>query len=439
MRPVDQPKAAKAARRRPKVRLRAIGWDHDRCMRPMLAAGRRWTARNPDVEIEWVARSGGSFAEQPLEEVAPDFDLLVIDHPFVGSAHATRCLLPFDELLSGEQLDQLAHNAIGPTHASYEYAGHQWGLATDAACHVSALRPDLMSPCAEPRTWEDVLEFAREAPGSVALSLSVHDAICCFLTLCANAGKPAPVSHERFSDPAIGRWALKWLHELAGYLAPDVYELTPPTLLELMTRSDRLVYAPLVFGYTDYSRPDVRSLRRRIRFGEIPSTGQGPVGSTLGGAGLAVSATSGHPVEAAEFAAWASGHEAQIEVVFPNGGQPGSRNAWLDADLDAASGGFFSGTRATIEAAYVRPRDAWWPGFQRDGGVLVRRCLQARGDIETTLDELEDLYRMRRALEVGGEPLAETTTYRCLSAKKEVDGMTGAAPVISCVAGPRSN
>ena len=75
----------------------------------------------------------------------------------------------------------------------------------------------------------------------------------------------------------------------------------------------------------------------------------------LGGAGLAVSAASAHPAEAAAFAAWASGAEAQHDIVARTGGQPGHRSAWDDPELDALAGGFYSGTRASIERGLGAP------------------------------------------------------------------------------------
>src|SRR5262249_34882627 len=82
------------------------------------------------------------------------------------------------------------------------------------------------------------------------------------------------------------------------------------------------------------------------------------------------------PAEAAAFAAWASGAQAQRTVVAQFGGQPGNRAAWLDAELDRIAGGFYSGTLATIEAAWVRPRAASWPPFQLDGGRVLSAALR---------------------------------------------------------------
>jgi len=175
----------------------------------------------------------------------------------------------------------------------------------------------------------------------------------------------------------------------------ESFAFNPPRALDRMRDSDEIVYMPLVFGYTNYSRPG-EGAGARLRFADIPSAGRGPAGSLLGGAGLAVSSSSRHPDEAAAFAAWATGRDAQARVIFPAGGQPASRSAWLDPALDAASGRFFSGTRATIEAAHVRPREPWWPPFQEEAGHVLVRALRQQQPAADALDELERLYRRHR-------------------------------------------
>ena len=64
----------------------------------MRACAEAWQ-EDHDVEIAWDWRSLEAFGDQPLEELAPAYDLLVIDHPFCGTAAATRCLAPLDDLL----------------------------------------------------------------------------------------------------------------------------------------------------------------------------------------------------------------------------------------------------------------------------------------------------------------------------------------------------
>jgi len=157
-----------------------------------------------------------------------------------------------------------------------------------------------------------------------------------------------------------------------------------------LTTTDELSYVPLTYGFITYASPSDALFP--CRFVDLPSSGNGPVGATLGGAGLAIAATSQHPHEAAAFAAWASSADVQRTIVARSGGQPSSRSAWTDAALDHDSHGFYSDTIATIENAWVRPRDAWWPSFQLEGGRLLTRIIEDGGDAGGALVQLEALY-----------------------------------------------
>jgi multiple sugar transport system substrate-binding protein len=371
-----------------------IGWDHERCMGPLRAAARAWHEQGRG-EVVWETRTLRDFGDQPLEELAGDFDLLSIDHPFVGTAHLTGCLTPLDTLLPEDSLAAFAADAIGESHASYTYAGHQWALATDAACQVAAVRDDLLAFVTAPRTWDEVLELARAEPGRVALPLLPADAISCFLTLCANAGAPPPFSDSVFAESGAARYALELLRELAALAHPESIAWNPPWALDRMTETDEVVYIPLAYGYSGYSCPGGRP--RPCRFLDIPSAGPEPLGAMLGGSGLAVSSSSSASEEAAAFAAWLQAPEAQLEVVGRASGQPGSRSAWEDADLDRASGGFLSGTRRTLEAAYMRPREPWWPWLQLAAGEAIHDWLRSGGEVDTAAARIEELYREARA------------------------------------------
>jgi multiple sugar transport system substrate-binding protein len=341
------------------------------------------------LNVVWDFRSLKAFGDQPLEQVTPNYDLVVIDHPFCGTAAATGCLATLDGLVDEKTLSTLADDAVGPSHMSYSFAGQQWAFATDAACQVAAFRPDLLE-APFPSSWGGVLELARSRPGRVAVPLAPAHAISSFLSLCANHGA-APARDESLVDDATGSQAISLLAELASLGPAEAIAWEPPDALARLTAGDELDCVPLTYGFVTYSRSE--EVAYPCQFTDLPSAGDGPVGAVLGGAGLGVSSTSRHPAEAAAFAAWASGAEAQRTVVAAAGGQPGSRSAWLDADLDARAGGFFSGTLATIEASWVRPRDAWWPAFQRKAGHLLTTALAERASAVRTFAELDSLYR----------------------------------------------
>src|SRR5579863_1744648 len=142
--------------------LRGITWNHTRGYAPMVAAGQRFEDLNRGVEILWQKRSLKDFGEAPLDELAERFDLLVIDHPYVGYVADRQILEPLERHLPAESLNALAGSSVGRSYESYWFDAHSWALPIDAAAPVSSWRPDLMEQAGigVPRTWDKVLELA---------------------------------------------------------------------------------------------------------------------------------------------------------------------------------------------------------------------------------------------------------------------------------------
>ena len=113
--------------------LTGITWNHTRGYLPLVAAAQRFADRDPGIEIVWHKRSLQEFADAPIERLAESFDLLVIDHPFVGYAARHPTLLPLDEYLPADYLADQAANSVGRSFESYHFGGHLWALAIDAA------------------------------------------------------------------------------------------------------------------------------------------------------------------------------------------------------------------------------------------------------------------------------------------------------------------
>lgn len=370
--------------------LRALAWDHPRCLEPMRACSAAWEKLHPALRVVWDVRSLERFEDEPLDQVAAHYDLLTVDHPLCGRAHESNALRPIDELVSPAQLAVIAADAVGPSFASYTYAGRQWALPVDGACQVAAVREDLLGSGPVPTTWDDVVALASERPGTVALPLAPAHALSTFLSYCTSHRAGVAVSAERLVDAEVGVAALDWLAAMAQVGPQEAIRWGPPELLARMTSSDAIAYVPAIYGYVTYAWQRVP---RPCRFVDLPRADHGSIGSVLGGAGLAVTRSSRFSAEAAAFAAWVASPETQRTIVAPAGGQPSSRAAWLDPDNDRRVNGFFSGTLATIEAAWVRPRDAWWPAFQREGGRWLVDALERRRRSSEAFGALEALYR----------------------------------------------
>lgn len=343
------------------VLLRGLCWDHPRCVRPMAAATEAYRRVRPDVRLEWSARPLAQFNDQPVDQIAAEYDLIFVDHPTVGSVAGAKSLVPLDTVLDADVLAGIAARSVGGSHDSYRWDGHLWALGVDAACQVAAYRADRL-PGEVPTTWDEVFALARAVPGSVALPLYPSDAICTLFSLSAGAALAAG------EEPVwLNRDGADLLVELAGLVDPSCYGTNPPTLLDAMAGGPAgggIAYVPMIFGYANLSRPP-------LRFADVPGVDGRPRGAVLGGAGLAVSPASEHVAEAAAFAAWCLRTDTQREVLLPVGGQPADRAVWDDPTADALTNGFLSGTRATMDAAFVRPREPGWPEFQRDAGRLL--------------------------------------------------------------------
>src|SRR5829696_5981811 len=379
------------------VELRGISWDHPRGHDCMVATAEAYATVQAEVRVVWQTRSLQDFADFPVQRLAESYDLLVIDHPFVGFAAADGCLLPLEEYVDAAVLADQAENSVGPSHRSYSYGGHQWALATDAAGHVSAYRPDLLEEIGGlPRTWDDVLAVAEtrrsQERARVANPLIPIDAMMSFCSICAAVGEPAFGEPHRVVSRSTGRQALRMLKALQMASHPASRSLNPPRTLDLMSTSDEIAYVSLLFGYSNYARPGFRP--SLVRFTGVPSVDRGASrGGILGGAGVAISAATKHPAAAAAYAAYVASREVQRGVYFTAGGQPGHRAAWEHEAVNAASSDFFRDTLAALDRAYLRPRYLGFMEVQERSGELIHDWLAERGSPDALLDQLDDLYR----------------------------------------------
>src|SRR6476469_2895875 len=106
--------------------LQGITWGHSRGYTPLVAFSQRFSEIYPQVEVVWKKRTLQEFADFPLEKLINKYDLLIIDHPWVGCAAAGEYVLPLDQYLSKEYLQDQKKNTTGSSHLSYFYNNHQW-------------------------------------------------------------------------------------------------------------------------------------------------------------------------------------------------------------------------------------------------------------------------------------------------------------------------
>jgi multiple sugar transport system substrate-binding protein len=374
--------------------LRGITWNHPRGLASVRGAADEWSRLHPEQQISWDVRSLQGFADQPLDTLVDSYDLLVIDHPHIPIAARDGLVVAFDEVLEGSELAVLAAQSVGRSHASYHDGGHQYALAIDAAAQVAVYRPDLLPN--PPVGWGEVTELA--AAGGVLWPGKPVDAISSFLTIAAQRGTPVGGRDGEFIESSAALAVLDELHHLADAVPRECLDADPIEVAEMMSTGDDYRYAPLAFGYSNYSRLGFRP--HRLRYRDMPADAAGSIaGSCLGGAGIAVSARSPLLDQAVDHARWLASATTQAGVYYDAGGQPANAEAWESDRLDHDSAGFFRSTRATLDGAWVRPKHTGWLDFQDAAGTLVNRALRRELDDARCVELCQAAYvRSREAV-----------------------------------------
>jgi multiple sugar transport system substrate-binding protein len=381
------------------IALKGLTWDHPRGYAPLLGGIPEYEEQNPEIKIQWDRRTLREFGEAPIERYLERYDLLIVDHPFVGFAAAHDALVDLASSLNEAEKLHFAADSVGPSWQSYWYGRGLWALPIDAATQVAAYRPDLLralSP-AVPATFDDVLELgegAHKAGKYIVVPACPTDAISLFFTLSANLGHPIPEERELFVEDFVAAEVLDRLHALIAVAHPRSVEWNPIQVYDFMTTNSDAVYCPYGFGYSNYSRVGDPV---RLKFTDAPAAGQrGPSGTMLGGTGVAISGFSRHPSEAIAYAKWLVSPEHQRGIYFREGGQPASLAAWTDSSVNAAADGFFSGTLQTLRTAYLRPRFDGFVGFFETAGIEVNRCLRGEVKDAVLIRWLNDHYARQR-------------------------------------------
>jgi multiple sugar transport system substrate-binding protein len=368
------------------IRLRGMTWGHRRAIDPLVKTLPMFLARHPDIAIGWDARPLAGFEFTPIEVLARSHDLIILDHPFMGSVAASGALVPLDGL-------ELADcEFIGPSLASYQMGGHLWAVPVDAATQVAVSRPDLLASArAEaPRDWQGALDLgARVAAHGLKLAIGLRGvhALMTVFSLMAGAGRPWAASPDGDIDRDAVMAAAGQIRALMAYCPPEVLDWNSIELHDAMAARDDLLFCPAVYGFYTYAEADQR---RPLSFHDFAGPA-GPAGSTIGGTGLALSAHCTEPGAALAYLRFAAELATQRGFAHHHG-QPAHAAIWRDSAINADFGGAFGATVATLGHAWVRPRHAGYLGFQELGGDLVEAHLRGTIDGRMLCDRISDAW-----------------------------------------------
>ena len=364
--------------------LKGMTWDHPRAF-DSLVASNDLLKSSLGISISWDARSLLAFGDQHISEFYKEYDLMIIDHPHVPDAVHAGAVLPFEELLSADELAILARTSVGPSHDSYLYQGKHWALAIDTAAQVSAFRPDMSD--ASPVFWSDVLELAKT--GKLLWPYKPVDAYSTFATLMAQKGAPL-ASNKLFIEQGTALEVLSMMVELATLVPDFCSKSNPIDIAEELSNGDTYSHGICLYGYSNYSHAGFR--KHRLVYEDVPSFDGLASGSQIGGAGIAISSTTSNPVAASQASLMLSLPQIQSTTYGLSGGQPGNLIAWKNHRLNEVTASFYSNTLRTLERSWVRPRLLGWPDVQYQSSLVIHRVLTSRKVNASVVSEIASTY-----------------------------------------------
>jgi multiple sugar transport system substrate-binding protein len=370
------------------IKLKGITWDHARGYDPLIAASELYF-KEKGIQVDWQKRSLTNFGDQSLEELSKQFDLIIMDHPHVGVAEASNCLLPLNDLVPANILNELKSTSAGPSFESYHYHGKQWALPIDAAMQCASYRADLIGNDSLPNTWEEVFALAKNLASKklyIGMALCPTDCLCSFLSLTAKLGSPIRENNELLVEPSVGLKALSMLRAMRDVFHPKALDWNPIALYDYMAEQNDIAYSPLAFCYTNYSRTGFR--KNILKYHTAPEINN----AVLGGAGIAITSSCTNVQEAAHYAAWICSDVVQSTIYVNAQGQPGNKIAWENKQANAITNNFFTNTMPSLTNAYLRPRYQGWPKFQTFLGETIHAYLVHDTAPELVLEKLQAAY-----------------------------------------------
>ncbi|KAA1246401.1 ABC transporter substrate-binding protein [Aquimarina sp. RZ0] len=373
-----------------KIQLKGITWNHSRGFTSVVATAQRFHELNPNVEITWEKRSLQAFADEPINELAKRYDLLIIDHPWAGFAARTEVIIALDKYIPLDFIDHLEQHTVGKSHKSYSFNGHQWALAIDAATPVAASRQDLLYKLNKkrPETWNELIKLSEN--GLVAIPGIPQDILMSFYMICSTLGEDVCTVKEQVVSEKIGLKALEILRDLGQNIDYKCYRMNPIQVYEAMTSTDQFAYSPFAYGYSNYSKKGYA--KHILKFHDVVNLEEKKLVTTLGGTGLAISSECDYKDIAAKYVQYTASPEVQKTLFFNNGGQPGHRLAWEDTYTNFNSMDYFKDTLPTLDRAFLRPRYHGHMYFQDNSGAPVREYMMNGGNAKNVLSELNRLY-----------------------------------------------
>ncbi|BCL68783.1 membrane protein [Vibrio nigripulchritudo] len=353
--------------------FKGLTWDHPRGYQA-LQTSLDWQ----DCPVaQWDIQPLSGFEETPLEELADQYDLLVIDHPHLGQAVESQCLQPLDMLFSPMWLEELKTSCIGLSAQSYWYDSHCWALPLDASSQIMAYQKQAEDAVLGLGGWQDLIKGNLKYQLCLAGPHPTLQLLAMTLSL-----DPSLKSDALFIPEDEGVESLDLFKSVFKNSIEPSRVLNPIELLDTLSRSDSLDLCPFVYGYVNYSTESSNLCVTSPIGGE----------SILGGTGIAITQRCTVNNDLLIYLKKLLSPNIQSAFIPNNGGQPSFQSAWSEANINQNSNDFYQNAFSTVNGAHLRPRHPGYTHFQDKAAHLIRHSLFHSEPSRYTIKKINQLY-----------------------------------------------
>lgn len=359
-----------------------------------MAVSQRYEELHPGIRILWDKRTLDEFGHKPVDQLIKDYDLIVIDHPWAGFCFANDLTLDLNDLLSDEQMNDLAQNCVGQSFNSYLYEHKLLAVPIDVATPAPSWRPDLIEQngISLPATWDDLILLADRK-----LAIMPGHGPDLFLNWLMLLHALDAHPFETPDHPAqrdMGMTSMSMLKRLAEPMPEGIFNWNPILIAELMTQSDQYAYCAFAYSYNNYCRSSFTD--KPLKYGNLITLNNKPLRSILGGTGISISTCCKDIELALDFSLYCAGAQIQSGIYTYSGGQPARREAWRSQDLTSFTGGFLSDSYSAHENTIVRPRYNGYVSLQEKAGTPLQQFIRGEISIDKAWNIIEEYYRKSR-------------------------------------------
>lgn len=344
--------------------------------------------------MQWDKRSLHEFGHRPIDQLAKDYDLIVIDHPWAGFCFEHDLVLNIKDYLTVSQSADLEQNCLGPSFESYVFDDKLLAVPIDIATPVPSWRPDLMekNKLSLPVTWDDLITMADKK--QVIMPAFAPDLFLNWLMLLHALDAHPFDSREQVAEKEKALAAMALLKRLAEPMPDDIFDWNPIAIAELMTRYDKYPYCAFAYSYGNYCRSSF--VGKPLKYGNLIQLNGRPLRSVLGGTGIAISQACKETELALDFLLYCSDPQIQSGIYTYSGGQPVRKEAWHSKELALFAGGFFSDSCLSHERALIRPRYNGYVSLQKEGGIPLQKFIKGKISKYQALSAIDAYYRKSR-------------------------------------------